>query len=138
MKVWNAVGLTTNEASFSKEHKAAAKRASVIINQWRPKIDWLREWDGEVQPVPQEYGGHFEAAMCIEMEDLWHKARVSIRPSAVGLEDEEFELCVLHELSHIFVNEFMGEGRMQYDDPNHLVTVERACWRLAKTLYNTK
>lgn len=136
MKAWNAE-LTQSGSNITKEHKAAVKRASKIVNKWRPKIDWIREWDGNIQAVPQEYGGMTDASMCIEMEDLWHRATISIRPNAIFLSEEDFEICILHELSHIFVNEFMMTD-MDYDDQNIHIIVERACWRLAKTLYNMK
>jgi hypothetical protein len=97
---------------------------------WDIKIDYHREG---LRASDAEYERGEETAFRITVTPHYLQMLICVSiPTVAELDDEDLEICFLHELGHVFVEELLcWDDEKRPDDKR----VERVCTMIGKALY---
>lgn len=123
-------------------------RVERLLKRWAGPLSlsaWHLEHHFVTNPddIPSESGKTGDVVVPAALTDVsWEYAHGSIvwnLPVLHHMSEEQLELCVVHELMHVLVNEMRADGRSQQTaHVNGLPHEERVCTMLARAFIATR
>lgn len=101
-----------------REFKAQRKRIRKLWAKWRDILG-LYAWDCNLNyyrgPIPVDGQTSFDAAACASVNWDYQRATLNFNLVCVmGMEDVALEECIVHECTHVLINEM----RQDWTNPN--------------------